>query len=93
MPVAAGLAGMAGITGDPDYVSRVDDSYVFNDEAVLLRPDPLPRRAPITVEFDLPEGLAVATPWQRLEGPGLKFRYDSEHYDAGSYVARRAMSR
>ncbi|HLL54238.1 MAG TPA: hypothetical protein VK447_11860 [Myxococcaceae bacterium] len=81
------LAGMAGLTGDPDYVSRVDDSYVFNDEAVLLRPDPLPRNAPITVEFQLPDGLTVATPWERLDGPGLRFRYDSEHYDAGSYVA------
>lgn len=81
------LVRMSGQSGDPDYVSRVDDSYVFNDESVLLRPDPLPKHAPIAVEFHLPEGYSVAAPWKRLEGPGLRFRYDSEQYDAGSYVA------
>jgi hypothetical protein len=29
----------------------------------------------------------IAGPWDRLPGPGNRFRYDSEQYDAGAYVA------
>lgn len=81
------LAGLAADTGDPDYASRSGDDYLFNDEALLLRPDPLPRGAPIGVTFEVPAGISVAAPWQRLPGPGWRFRYDAEHYDTGSYVA------
>jgi len=81
------LTGMAAEAYDPDYVTQVDNSYLFNDETVFLRPDPLPPRAPITYAFRLPEGLSVSTPWQRLEGPTPRFRSDSNQYDGGSYVA------
>lgn len=84
------LARLAAETGDPDYASRMGDDFIFNDQAVLLRPDPLPRGAPIEVELRLPPGARAATPWQRLPGPEgrpPRFRYDSDHYDGGSYVA------
>ncbi|MCS6912732.1 MAG: hypothetical protein RMK29_18050 [Myxococcales bacterium] len=81
------LAALAAATGDPDQASRLGDDYIFNDQAVLLRPDPLPAGVPIEVEFRLPAGTQVAPPWRRLPGPGLRFRYDSDHYQAGSYVA------
>lgn len=81
------LAGLARAHGDPDYASRIGDDYIFSDEGLLLRPDPLPRGAPIDVEFELPAGIEVSPPWRRLPGPGRRFRYDSDHYDAGSYIA------
>jgi hypothetical protein len=81
------LAGLAADSGDPDYASRSGDDYIFNDEALLLRPDPLPRGAPIGVEFQVPQGISVAAPWRRLPGPGWRYRYDAEQYDTGSYVA------
>jgi predicted metalloprotease with PDZ domain len=85
------LGALADASGDPDYASRIGDNYLFNDGAVLLRPDPLPKSAPLSVEFRLPPGVKVATPWERLPGPGWRFRYDSEQYDAGNYVALGAL--
>ncbi len=81
------LGALARDTGDPDYGTRIGDNYIFNDGSVFLRPEPLPPHAPIRVEFRLPKGVLAATPWERLPGPGLRFQYDSEQYDAGNYLA------
>ena len=75
----------------PDYAERIGDTYIFNDEALLLRPDPLPRDAAtpeprIHVELRLPPTAQVATPWQKLPGPGLHFALSTAQFDGGSYV-------
>jgi hypothetical protein len=75
-----------------DYAQRIGDTYLFNDEAVLLRPDPMPQRTATTaapqigVDLRLPPGISVAAPWQRLPGPGWRFVYDGTQFDGGSYV-------
>lgn len=81
------LAAMADESGDPDYAAAVGGQFLFCDEAVLLRPDPLPDDAEITVEFRLPPGITVATPWERLPGAGYRYRTDAHQYDCGSYLA------
>ncbi len=79
--------------GSADYVERHEQAITFSDEAVLLRPDPLPLpespsapSLPIEVEFRLPTDLQLTTPWQRLPGPGLRFSLDAWQYDGGSYI-------
>jgi hypothetical protein len=83
------LEGMARRRGSIDYAERLGGSYIFNDEAVLLRPDPMPHgkpEPPITVEFVLPEGVSLTAPYERLPGPGLRFRLDAAQYDGGDYI-------
>lgn len=86
------LRDMAARNGSPDYAQRLGENYIFNDETLLLRPDPLPRRSdsspepPISVELRLPPGAQVAAPWQRLPGPGHHFALDAAQYDGGGYV-------
>jgi len=81
------LADLAHRRGDPDWAARAGDNYVFNEESVLLRPDPLPGDAPIEIAFELPEGLSVAAPWTPLDRSGRRFASSARQYDAGSYVA------
>ncbi|MFO0573642.1 MAG: hypothetical protein U1A78_06580 [Polyangia bacterium] len=72
-----------------DYAEQLGDSFIFNDETLLLRPDPLPRGRPpaaITVEFQLPAGASLTAPYARLAEPGLRFRLDAEQYDGGNYI-------
>lgn len=71
--------------GDADYSARFGDDWVFNEEAVFFRPDPLPGGKTIDVEFELEPGQSVAAPWKTL-GPG-HFESSCVQYDAGSYVA------
>ena len=80
------LADLARHHGDPDWASRAGDDYVFNDESVLLHPDPLPNDAPIAIDFALPDGVSVAAPWKPGRD-GAHFESDAKQYDAGSYVA------
>ena len=86
------LRELAAHHSSPDHAQRLGDTYIFNDETLLLRPDPLPpdalaAAAPrIHVELRLPPGVQVATPWQRLPGPGLHFALTAAQYDGGSYV-------
>jgi len=72
---------------DPDWVDRAPAATLLTDQALLLRPDPLPPRAPIAVELALPDGLAAFVPWPRAPGPGLRFTLDSDQIDGGSYLA------
>jgi hypothetical protein len=85
------LRDLAAHHGSPDYAQRIGDTYIFNDETLLLRPDPLPRDdgAPeprIRIELQLPPGVQVATPWQRLPGPGQHYAQTAAQFDRGSYV-------
>mgnify|MGYP000034056245 CR=1 FL=1 len=83
------LRSLARDQGSVDYAEQLGDSYVFNDETLLLRPDPLPRSRPpaaITVEFQLPAGVSLTAPYARLAEPGLRFRLDAEQYDGGNYI-------
>jgi hypothetical protein len=79
------LGAMSGGRGDPDYSAHAGAGFVFNSDAVLLRPDPLPDDAAITVEIVPPPGMQVATPWRALGGQ--RFALDSEQFDDGAYVA------
>ncbi|MSP62463.1 MAG: hypothetical protein EXR72_19445 [Myxococcales bacterium] len=84
------LARLADDHGDPDWASRFGEDWIFNDQAVLLGPDPLPADTSITVEFRLPGKpgtIDVAVPWTRLPGPGYRFRHDPRQVEAGTYVA------
>jgi hypothetical protein len=91
------LRGLANQHASPDYAQLVGDTYIFNDEAVLLRPEPMPQRtastpAPaISVDMRLPAGAKVVAPWQRQPGPGWRFSYDGTQYDSGSYVTVGAL--
>ncbi|MBL8632329.1 MAG: hypothetical protein JNM40_03835 [Myxococcales bacterium] len=83
------LASAADAFGNADYVQRLGSAVTFSDEAVLLRPDPLPKETPsptIEVEFALASGLHLTAPWLRLPGPALRFRLDAAQYDGGSYI-------
>lgn len=85
------LRSLARDQGSVDYAEQLGDSYIFNDETLLLRPDPLPRGqkgppAAITVEFQLPAGVSLTAPYARLPEPGLRFRLDAEQYDGGNYI-------
>lgn len=80
------LGRLARDSGNPDFASRLDGEYIFNDGTALLRPEPIPQQAPITVEFRVPPGVQVVTPWERLPGPGWRYRYDSDQYSGGNYV-------
>ncbi len=73
--------------GDPDWAARAGDDYVFNDESVLLRPDPMPDDAAIDITFDVRDGVGIAAPWKQLDQAGRHFQSSSRQYDAGSYVA------
>ena len=83
----ADLADLASQHGDPDWATRAGDGFIFNDESVLLRPDPLPDAAAIEIAFRLPEGVSVAAPWKSLDRAQPRFASDARQYDAGSYVA------
>lgn len=83
------LQGLSQRRGSIDYAEQLGGSYIFNDEAVLLRPDPMPHgkpEPPITVEFQLPDGVSLSAPYERLPGPGLRFRFDAAAYDGGAYI-------
>lgn len=86
------LRDLASRNGSPDYAQRLGETYIFNDETMFLRPDPLPRRSEggpeplIHIDLRLPPGTQVAAPWQRLPGPGLRFVLDAAQYDGGGYV-------
>ena len=72
-----------------DLVERSGESLTFSDEAVLLRPDQLPSQspsAPIEVEFIVQSGVRVSAPWEKLPGPGIRYRLDAAQYDGGSYI-------
>ncbi len=84
------LRALADEKNQPDYAERFDATYIFNDQAVLLHPSPLPTakspNAPvlIDVEFMLPASMPLFTPWTALSA--RRFRFDSEQHDGGSYI-------
>lgn len=88
------LRALADRQGQVDWADRYAGTYVWNDQAVLLHPSPYPRpgdpqkRPPIDVEFRLPPGIQVVTPWARIEdkSAALRFRFDSDQHDGGSYI-------
>ena len=82
------LGDLANHHGDPDFAARVGDGgFIFNDESVLLRPEPLPEQASIEISFSLPPGVSVAAPWKLIDRSQSRFASDARQYDAGSYVA------
>lgn len=84
------LGSMAARRGEPDYAEAIDATYVWNEQAVLLHPSPLPRGVPIAIELLLPPGTALATPWREVRSPApspvRRFDSDSEQHDHGSYI-------
>jgi hypothetical protein len=81
------LGALAAQRGQPDYAQRVDDTYLFNDQAVLLHPEPLPSSASfIEVEFHLPEGTPLVTPWTSVPASNRRLRFTPEQHDGGSYI-------
>lgn len=82
------LYALADHKNDPDYATRIDSTYLFNDQAVLLHPAPLPKSASIEVEFRLPSGLPLITPWARTaaKDSAPRYRFDSTQHDGGSYL-------
>jgi hypothetical protein len=80
------LRALADRTGQPDFAERIGDTYLWNDQAVLLHPSPLPEPATIEVELRLPAGMPLVTPWTRLPGPGQRFTMNSQQHDGGSYI-------
>ncbi|HPH29101.1 MAG TPA: hypothetical protein PLA87_19765 [Pseudomonadota bacterium] len=92
--------------GSPDYGERIGQTWIVNDETILLRPDPLPHQQPdgvpaasrereptIDVEFRLPAGAEVAVPWLPLPGPGRRYRMDAAQYDGGTYMLLGALEK
>ncbi|PSM32138.1 hypothetical protein [Haliangium sp. UPWRP_2] len=83
------LKGMAARRGEPDYAEAIDGTYVWNEQAVLLHPSPLPKGAKIAIELTLPPGTPLATPWREVGGPTdatRRFDSDSDQHDHGSYI-------
>lgn len=88
------LRALAEQQGQVDWAARYSGTYVWNDQAVLLHPSPYPRpddprqRPPIDVEFRLPAGIQVVTPWTRIDekNAASRFRFDSDQHDGGSYI-------
>jgi hypothetical protein len=83
------LQGMAARRGEPDYAEAIAATYVWNEQAVLLHPAPLPKAAPIAIEVQLPPGTPLATPWREAAPPRggvYAFDSDSDQHDHGSYI-------
>ncbi len=55
---------------------RVGRDVVTRPGLVLPCPRPWPARAEVTVELDLPAGLAASVPWMPVAGPGERYRLD-----------------
>lgn len=75
--------------GDPDYAARSGDSFIFNDQALVLRPEPAPPdQTPIDATFRLPRGSLVShwAPLPPAAPDELRFRYDFAQYGAGTYL-------
>ena len=82
--------------GAADYVQRIGESYVWNDQAVFLHPMPYPHptgnapRPLIDAEFHLPPGVKLVTPWTRLDAGAsdgaARYRFDCDQHDGGSYI-------
>lgn len=84
------LGAMAARRGEPDYAEAIDGTYVWNEQAVLLHPTPLPRGEPISIELRLPPATPLATPWREVSSPATptvrRFDSDSDQHDHGSYI-------
>ncbi|MBS2024151.1 MAG: hypothetical protein JST92_17245, partial [Deltaproteobacteria bacterium] len=85
------LKSLASRTGDPDWASRgPGGDYVFNEESVLLRPEPMPLHEPREIEVVLAPGQRVAPPWTKAASArpdAAQFTTNADQYDAGSYIA------
>jgi hypothetical protein len=68
---------------DPDYATRLGDAWVVHDASLLLRPDG--KDMPLQVQFVLPAGHSVATPWVRRDDG--EFHVSVAQFQAGSYLA------
>lgn len=79
------LGALSAHHNDADFAAELPGGWVFHDAAALLHSADLPDDAQLTVDFRLPEALAVATPWPRV-GPG-RFAFSGKQHDAGAYVA------
>jgi hypothetical protein len=79
------LPAIAEEESDPDWAMRAGGGFVVTDEAILLRPDPLPEDAQLQAKFDLPAGWSVSAPWDKLPDGG--FQTTSEQFDGASYLA------
>ena len=86
----ADLASEAHENRDPDRAALLQGAFVFEEDAIVLSPDPRPSGA-YTIEFRLPAGTDVEAPWERLSP--ASFRTSWEQYAASSYVAVGALRR
>jgi hypothetical protein len=86
------LGGLASDEEDVDLAMHAGDDLIFDDRAILLRPDPMPDRATIELELHLPKDVAIAAPWERVPGAALRYRYTPSQHDSGAYVALGKLS-
>jgi hypothetical protein len=84
------LKAMAARYGEPDYAEHIAGTYIWNEQAVLMHPSPLPEQASIQIELSLPPDTPLAVPWvERPPLPGSQSRLfvsDARQHDLGSYV-------
>lgn len=84
------LKAMAAQHGEPDYAEHILATYVWNEQAVLLHPSPLPEHAAIQIELVLPPNTPLLVPWLELPAKAGSssrfFRSDSAQHDMGSYI-------
>jgi hypothetical protein len=80
------LRRMASAHGDPDTAMEVTGGFIFNDDAVILRPDPCPERATLDVRLELPDGASFSAPWEPAPSEEKRFFVDLAQYRSGSYV-------
>ena len=69
---------------DPDRAALLGDTFLFEEDAIVLSPAPRPE-GDYTLEFRLPPGVDVEAPWERLSP--TRFRSSWAQYQTGSYVA------
>lgn len=84
------LKAMAARHGEPDYAEHIAATYVWNEQAVLMHPRPLPAKASIQIELSLPPATPYAVPWVEVPAPAGSshrlFHSDAHQHDMGSYV-------
>lgn len=63
-----------------------DDNLVASSSSWLWRPE-VTANAELQIEFDLPDGVSVAVPWQALDNSGKRFRITRSPESANAPIA------